>query len=142
MARAEGWNVVMLDYGLDLSTPYGEFGATMLMAAAQLERDLASLWLRCLPAMISSLLQASELARQLGDLGGRVFDGLHGALVHDLDGRDVRGDLPVALSQLSQRASRVVGRDRAARDLRAKSSGFGDHVAESLFDVTGRAAAR
>jgi DNA invertase Pin-like site-specific DNA recombinase len=41
-ARAEGWNVVMLDYGLDLSTPYGEFGATMLMAAAQLERDLIS----------------------------------------------------------------------------------------------------
>jgi DNA invertase Pin-like site-specific DNA recombinase len=42
-ARAEGWNVVMLDYGLDLSTPYGEFGATMLMAAAQLERDLISM---------------------------------------------------------------------------------------------------
>ena len=44
-ARAEGWNVVMLDYGLDLSTPYGEFGATMLMAAAQLERDLISVHL-------------------------------------------------------------------------------------------------
>jgi DNA invertase Pin-like site-specific DNA recombinase len=42
-AHAEGWNVVMLDYGLDLSTPYGEFGATMLMAAAQLERDLISM---------------------------------------------------------------------------------------------------
>jgi DNA invertase Pin-like site-specific DNA recombinase len=42
-ARSEGWNVVMLDYGLDLSTPYGEFGATMLMAAAQLERDLISM---------------------------------------------------------------------------------------------------
>ena len=34
---------MMLDYGLDLSTPYGEFGATMLMAAAQLERDLISM---------------------------------------------------------------------------------------------------
>jgi hypothetical protein len=69
---------------------------------------LASLWLRFLPAMISSLPQ-SELARQLSDLGGRVFYGLYGALVRDLDGRDVSGDLRVLLSQLSQRASRVVG---------------------------------
>ena len=29
-ARAEGWNVVLIDYALDLSTPYGEFGTTML----------------------------------------------------------------------------------------------------------------
>src|SRR5215211_9018246 len=70
---------------------------------------LASLWLRFLPAMISSLLQASEPARQLGDLGGRVFDGLHGAVVRDLDGPGVSGDLPVMLSQPSQRASRVLG---------------------------------
>jgi hypothetical protein len=82
---------------------------------------LASLWLRFLPAMIRSPLQASELARQLGDPGGRIFDGLHRALVHDLDGPDLMGDLPVALSQLSQRASRVVWRDHAARDLLAKS---------------------
>jgi DNA invertase Pin-like site-specific DNA recombinase len=41
-ARAEGWNVVSLDLGLDLSTPYGQFGAHVLMAAAQLERDLIS----------------------------------------------------------------------------------------------------
>ncbi len=41
-ARAEGWNVVILDLGLDLSTPYGQFGAHVLMAAAQLERDLIS----------------------------------------------------------------------------------------------------
>jgi hypothetical protein len=70
---------------------------------------LDSLWLTLLPGMISSLLQASELARQLGDLGGWVFDGLHGAVVRDLDRRGVSGDLPVTLSQLSQRASRVVG---------------------------------
>jgi hypothetical protein len=57
--------------------------------------------------MISSLLQASERARQLGDLGGRVFDGLYGAVVRDLDGRDVSGDLPMALSQLSQRGRRA-----------------------------------
>ena len=87
--------------------------------------------------MISSLLQPSELARQLGDLGGRVFHGLHGAVVHDLDGPGVSGDLPVTVSQLGQRASRVVGLYRAARDLPAKVPGFGDHVAESLFGVTG-----
>ena len=69
---------------------------------------LDTLWLRFLPAMISSLPQ-SELARQLSELGGRVFYGLYGALVRDLDGRDVSGDLRVLLSQLSQRASRVVG---------------------------------
>ena len=37
-------------------------------------------------ALLSPLLQASELARQLGDLGGRVFDGRHGAVVRDPDG--------------------------------------------------------
>lgn len=33
---------MILDLGLDLSTPYGQFGAHVLMAAAQLERDLIS----------------------------------------------------------------------------------------------------
>ena len=70
---------------------------------------LDTLWLRFLPAMISSLLQASEPARQLGDLGSGVVDGLHGAAVRDLDGRDVSGDLPVTLSQPGQRASRSLG---------------------------------
>ena len=55
---------------------------------------LDSLWLRFLPAVISSLLQASELACQLGDLDSGVVDGLHGAAVRELDGRDVSGDLP------------------------------------------------
>jgi hypothetical protein len=59
---------------------------------------LASLWLTLLPGIISSLAQ-SELARQLGDLGGRVFYGLYGGVVRDLDGRDVSGDLRVMLSQ-------------------------------------------
>jgi hypothetical protein len=49
---------------------------------------LASLWLRFLLAMISSRPQAWKLARQLGDPGGWIFDGLHSALVRDLDGRD------------------------------------------------------
>jgi hypothetical protein len=36
---------------------------------------LDSLWLTLLPGMISTAA-SFELARQLGDLGGRVFDGL------------------------------------------------------------------
>jgi hypothetical protein len=44
----------------------------------------------------------------------------------------------VTLSQASQRASGVVGRDHAAGDLLAKFPGFGDHVAERLLGVTGR----
>ncbi len=39
-AKAEGWNLVVLDLGLDLSTPQGEFTAHVLCAAAQLERRL------------------------------------------------------------------------------------------------------
>jgi hypothetical protein len=41
-AKAEGWNIVILDLGLDLYTPSGEFGATFLMSAAQLDRRLIS----------------------------------------------------------------------------------------------------
>jgi hypothetical protein len=124
--------------GLPLaSLPSGRV-ALHLITVGGSSAHLDSLWLRFLPAMISSLLQASELARQLSDPGRRVFDGPHGAVVRDLDRRNVSGDHPVTLSQPSQRASRVVRRDHTARDLLAKFPGFGDHFAKGLFGVAGR----
>ena len=41
-ADSEGWTLVVLDLGLDTSTPVGRFTLTALAAVAQLERDLAS----------------------------------------------------------------------------------------------------
>jgi len=41
-ASAEGWNLVVLDLGLDLRTPHGEFTGNILAAAAQYERRLIS----------------------------------------------------------------------------------------------------
>ena len=41
-AQADGWNLVVLDLGLDLNTPQGRFTAHVLCAAAQLERELIS----------------------------------------------------------------------------------------------------
>jgi DNA invertase Pin-like site-specific DNA recombinase len=40
LAREGRWNLVVLDIGLDLSTPTGEFVATIMCAAAQLERRM------------------------------------------------------------------------------------------------------
>ena len=39
-AQAEGWNVVALDLGVDLSTPSGEFLANVMASAAQWERRI------------------------------------------------------------------------------------------------------
>ncbi|MGY1724746.1 recombinase family protein [Blastococcus sp. SYSU DS0533] len=39
-AKDQGWNLVVLDIGLDLSSPTGEFVATIMCAAAQLERRM------------------------------------------------------------------------------------------------------
>lgn len=39
-AKDRAWNLVVLDIGLDLSTPTGEFVATIMCAAAQLERRM------------------------------------------------------------------------------------------------------
>lgn len=39
-AKQRKWNLVVLDIGLDLSSPTGEFVATIMCAAAQLERRM------------------------------------------------------------------------------------------------------
>ncbi len=39
-AQREGWNVVALDLGVDLSTPSGEFLANVMASAAQWERRI------------------------------------------------------------------------------------------------------
>jgi DNA invertase Pin-like site-specific DNA recombinase len=39
-AQAEGWNLVALDLGIDLSTPAGEFLASVMASAAQWERRI------------------------------------------------------------------------------------------------------
>lgn len=39
-AQKEGWNLVALDLGIDLSTPGGEFMANMMASAAQWERRI------------------------------------------------------------------------------------------------------
>lgn len=39
-SRREGWNIVALDFGLDLSTPQGELVANVLMSVAQWERRM------------------------------------------------------------------------------------------------------
>ncbi|SDY15378.1 Site-specific DNA recombinase [Modestobacter sp. DSM 44400] len=39
-AQTSGWALIILDIGLDLTTPMGRFTAHVLSAAAQLERDM------------------------------------------------------------------------------------------------------
>ena len=39
-AQAKGWNLVALDLGIDLSTPAGEFLASVMASAAQWERRI------------------------------------------------------------------------------------------------------
>lgn len=41
-AGKQGWNLVVLDLGLDLSTPAGEFAANVMASAAQWERRIIS----------------------------------------------------------------------------------------------------
>jgi DNA invertase Pin-like site-specific DNA recombinase len=41
-AQREEWNIVLLDLGLDLSTPMGKFTASVMSAVAELERNMIS----------------------------------------------------------------------------------------------------
>lgn len=63
LARAEagGWNVVVLDLGLDLTTPQGEFTAHVLAAAAQLERRMIGL--RTREALAAARDRGTKLGR-------------------------------------------------------------------------------
>lgn len=62
LARAEAgrWNVVVLDLGLDLTTPHGEFTAHVLAAAAQLERRMIGVRTR------EALVAARDRGQRLG----------------------------------------------------------------------------
>jgi DNA invertase Pin-like site-specific DNA recombinase len=40
LAERQGWALVVLDLGLDLTTPNGKFVASVMASVAQLERDL------------------------------------------------------------------------------------------------------
>jgi DNA invertase Pin-like site-specific DNA recombinase len=60
-AAAGRWNVVVLDLGLDLTTPHGEFTAHVLSAAAQLERRMIGVRTR----------EALAAARERGQILGR-----------------------------------------------------------------------
>lgn len=42
-AQREGWNVVALDFGLDLSTPNGKLVANVLTSVAEWEREMTAL---------------------------------------------------------------------------------------------------
>lgn len=60
-ASREGWELVVLDLGLDTTTPHGRFAATILAAVAQLERDLISQ--RTKEAMRQGKLQGKPMGR-------------------------------------------------------------------------------
>ena len=40
LAERQGWSLIVLDLGLDMSTPNGRFVATIMSSVAQLEREL------------------------------------------------------------------------------------------------------
>ncbi len=60
-AQQQSWNLVVLDLGLDLSTPQGRFTAHVLCAMAELERELIGQRTR----------EALAMAKQRGVLLGR-----------------------------------------------------------------------
>lgn len=61
-ARVEGWNLVALDLGVDLSTPAGEMLATVLASFAQYERRLIST--RTKDALAELKLEGVRLGRE------------------------------------------------------------------------------
>jgi DNA invertase Pin-like site-specific DNA recombinase len=60
-AQAEGWTLVALDLGVDLTTPAGEFVANLLVNVAQWERRIISVRIR--EALAVKKAQGSQLGR-------------------------------------------------------------------------------
>jgi DNA invertase Pin-like site-specific DNA recombinase len=60
-AQREGWNVVALDFGLDLSTPNGKLVANVLTSVAEWEREMIAL--RTSEALAEKAAQGMQLGR-------------------------------------------------------------------------------
>lgn len=60
-ARAQGWNLIVLDLGLDLSTPQGRAMANMLATFAEFERDMISV--RTKEAMAAAKSRGARFGR-------------------------------------------------------------------------------
>jgi DNA invertase Pin-like site-specific DNA recombinase len=60
-AQREGWNVVALDFGLDLSTPNGKLVANVLTSVAEWEREMIAL--RTSEALAEKATQGMQLGR-------------------------------------------------------------------------------
>lgn len=63
-ARRDGWNIVIIDLGVDLSTPAGEMVATIMAALAQWERRVISQ--RTRDALASRKREGVRLGRPVG----------------------------------------------------------------------------
>jgi DNA invertase Pin-like site-specific DNA recombinase len=84
MARSEGWNLVLLDLGVDLSTPAGMAMAQMTAVFGELDRRLSSERTR------SALVAGRERGARLGRppvLGDKVRSRIRG---ERRDGRSLR----------------------------------------------------
>jgi DNA invertase Pin-like site-specific DNA recombinase len=81
MQRAQhgGWNIVALDLGVDLSTPAGEFLASVMASAAQWERRIISQ--RTRDALQAKRQSGTRLGRRSG-IGAAVLE----RIVHEREG--------------------------------------------------------
>jgi DNA invertase Pin-like site-specific DNA recombinase len=77
-AQREGWNVVALDFGLDLSTPNGKLVANVLTSVAEWEREMIAL--RTSEALAEKATQGMQLGRprEVDDTAIKRIRGLRG----------------------------------------------------------------
>ena len=92
-ANKGGWNIVGLDFGLDLSTPQGKLVANVLMSVAEWEREVIGQRTReglavkraegvriGRPAMVPpNVVRRIKRARTRGDSFGKIADRLNAA---------------------------------------------------------------
>jgi DNA invertase Pin-like site-specific DNA recombinase len=74
LSRHEGWNLVALDLGVDLSTPSGEFLAPVMASAVQWERRIVRQWTK--EALAVKKAQGVRLGRPASipaELAGRII---------------------------------------------------------------------